>query len=157
MFAKNFKHIVLFIVGVVSVFTLISARQYFKVLPAHGSTSGNLIVFDDQLNQGFINWSWNSVINFNETSHIYSGAKAISFTPSAWGGLYFHTDSGINTTPYQALTFAAKAGTNGESFAVGVYDSNNKLLHSALSLDGYGGQPTSATWKVYNIPLHDMS
>src|SRR5579885_215101 len=298
MLVRSFAYITFLIIGIVVVFSLILARNSFRIQTTHAD-SHNLIVFDDQLAPGFSNWSWNSSVDLTESNTVYSGTKAISFTPGAWGGLYFHssspidltryaslqfamqgndpeknftlifynstnqqlspsislwaypgvtqngwklytipvsavsspisgfalqetsgtggsvsyfdaiqfiaqqtdlsssypiyvnalasgwmnwswnstidfanpllftpargygglylhTDAGIDTTPYASLTFSAKARSDGEAFAVGVYNSSNQLLHEPLSLASYGGQPTSTSWKTYTIPLHDL-
>ncbi len=307
MRVKKLKYIVLFAVGVITVFTLIWTRQFFRLLPAHGSSGSNLIVYDDQLALNFANWSWSSSVNFSNATPVYSGSKSISFTPSAWGGfylhantaidlaqydslqfalqttdpsrnfrlifydtnnnqvksfplsqflainqngwyvytiptaimpstingfalqessgsagpttyldaiqfianhpvqqvnqiytdflargwtnwswngsvnlsdttfpfqgtsdisftptagyggLYLHSDTGIETAPYAVLTFAARASAAAETFSVGLYGINNQLLHSVVSLDQYGGQPNTSYWKTYRIPLADLA
>jgi endoglucanase len=115
-------------------------------------------IYSDSLTSGWGNWSWNSTINFSATNPVYQGSDAISFTPtSSYGGLYIHSDQGIDTTHYQSLTFAARTSGNGQTYSVGLYDPNNQLLHPAIALDGYGGQPVSTSWKIYTIPLSDLN
>lgn len=114
--------------------------------------------YTDSLASGWLNWSWNSNVNFSNSSPVYQGSNAISFTPTAgYGGFYIHSDQGIDTTPYLALTFAAQASGNGQTYAVAVYDSNNQQLHAPIALDNYGGQPVSNSWKVYTIPFSDLN
>lgn len=114
--------------------------------------------YTDALASGWMNWSWNSNINFTNSSPVYQGSNAISYTPTAgYGGFYIHSDQGISTSPYLALTFAARASTNGQTYAVAVYDSNNQQLHAPVALDNYGGQPVSGSWKVYTVPLSDLN
>src|SRR6266568_1891076 len=124
-----------------------------------GSTSNQTAsLYGDSLSSGWINWSWNSNVNFSNSNPVYQGSNAISFTPTGgYGGFYIHSDQGIDTTPYQTLTFTAKANASGQTYAVGVYDSNNQLLHPAIALDSYGGQPVLSAWKVYTIPLQDLN
>ncbi len=122
------------------------------------SSSQTASLYGDSLASGWINWSWNSNVNFGLTSPVYQGSSAVSFTPtSGYGGFYIHSDQGIDTTPYQSLTFAARTSGDGQTYSIGVYDSNNQLLHPAIALDGYGGQPVSSSWKVYTIPLQDLN
>lgn len=115
-------------------------------------------IYSDSLAAGWINWSWNVKTNFTETANPYQGSNFLSFTPtSGYGGLYLHTDQGIDTSAYQAITFAVKASQPGQALGVGIYDTNNQLLHSVLPLDTYGGQPVQDMWKVYTIPLSDLN
>lgn len=115
-------------------------------------------IYSDSLAAGWINWSWNVKTNFTETANPYQGSNFLSFTPtSGYAGLYLHTDQGIDTSAYQAITFAVKASQPGQALGVGIYDTNNQLLHSVLPLDTYGGQPVQDMWKVYTIPLSDLN
>jgi endoglucanase len=116
------------------------------------------LFYTDALASGWVNWSWNSNVNFSNTNPVNQGSNAISFTPTGgYGGLYIHSEQGSDTTPYLALTFAAQASANGQTYAVGVYDTNNQMLHAPIALDTYGGQPVAGSWKVYTIPLSDLN
>lgn len=151
--------------GNAGVATYLSAIQFTGIQPAPtapvntvSATGQSYPIYSDSLAAGWINWSWNSTVNFSVTSPVYQGSDAISFTStSAYGGMYLHTNSGIDTTPYQYVTFAAKANGNGQMYSVGAYDTNNQLMHSALSLNAYGGQPVQNSWKKYTIPLQDLN
>ncbi len=127
-------------------------------LPTTVSTNQTYPIYSDALSTGWINWSWSSSLNFSLTTPVYQGATAASFaTTSGYGGFYLHTDQGIDTTPYQVLTFAAKAGGAGQTYSVTAYDTNNQQTHPLVALDNYGGQPGMDSWKTYNIPLQDLN
>lgn len=120
-------------------------------------STNNYQIYGDNLKSDWTNWSWDSSIQFDSSYPTYEGNNAISFAPAAaWGGLYLHTDAGVDTTPFTTVTFAAKASADGAKFALMAYDGNNQLLNNPLPLDNYGGQPVTSTWKVYAIPLSDL-
>jgi endoglucanase len=156
MIKNNLKILFLFFFGIAVVFVAISQWSTYTS-KAHGQTAPSLVIYDDSLHAGFVNWSWNSNVYTDSTTSVHSGSKAIMFyLTSAWGGLYLHTDAGIDSTPYSTLTFALKAANNSQKYAVIVYDSNNQPTHDPIMLDNYGGQPTT-DWKVYTIPLSDLN
>jgi endoglucanase len=156
MLKNNVKIFSLFFFGIAVVFVTISQWNTYTG-KAHGQTAPSLVLYDDSLHAGFVNWSWNSNVYVDATTSVHSGSKAIMYyQTSGWGGLYLHTDSGIDTTPYATLTFALKAQSDGQKYAVTIYDSNNQITHDPILLDNYGGQP-STTWKVYTIPLSDLN
>lgn len=154
MRVKKLKYIVLFVVGVFAVFTLIWSRQYFRLLPAHGSTSSNLVIFDDQLASNFSNWSWGSSVNLSNSSPVYSGSKSITFTPSAWGGFYVHTDTTIDLTQYASFQFAMQSSDSDKNFTLIFYDTNNQQAKT-LPLSQFSPF-TQNGWNIYTIPTSSL-
>jgi len=135
-----------------------NAQQSAPAASSASSAIQTTMFYIDALTSGWMNWSWNSTVDFNATNPVYKGSHAISFTPTGgYGGLYIHSDQGTSTSSYLALTFAARASADGGKYAVGVYDSNNQMLHAPVTLDSYGGQPVSGSWKVYTVPLSDLN
>lgn len=152
MHSKDFKLITLFLFGLILVFTLIFTRNYFKLLPISASTGGNFVVFDDQLSSNFSNWSWNSSINFNNSSPVYSGNKSIAFSPSAWGGFYLHASTPINVSQYSSLQFAIQTTDKINNFTLYFYDANNKQLTTSYPISQFAGSSENG-WTFYSIPL----
>src|SRR6185437_16619270 len=120
--------IVIFAAGVITVFTLILTRNFFKTNTALGATSQNLVVYADQLSGQIANWSWGSSVNFSNTSPVFSGSNSISFTPSAWGGLYLHTTTPIAPNSYTSLQFAMQSSDSPDNFSLLFYDGSNKQV-----------------------------
>ena len=56
-----------------------------------------LVIYDDQLRNGFVDYSW-AVHSLNQTSRIHAGAAAASFEPDAYKGFYLHRDAGLVVT-----------------------------------------------------------
>lgn len=70
------------------------------------------VVYDDSLAPGWSNWSWNTTVNFNNNSPVYSGSKSIAATLNeAWAGLSLRTDAPVLHTQYYTLTFRVHGGT----------------------------------------------
>ncbi len=78
----------------------------------HGAAAGaaRYTVYNDSLSSGWVDWSWDSTTNYGATAFVYSGTKSIAWTATAaYGGLYMHTNTPINSAPYTSLTFALRA------------------------------------------------
>jgi len=60
------------------------------------------------------NWSWNTTVNFSNTSPVYAGSNSISVKyNSAWAGLSLYNGSGQSTSGYSKLRFYAHGGSSG--------------------------------------------
>jgi len=130
-----------------------------KISFAGGSTSNppSLSIYADGLINGWQNWSWGGSQNFNNSSPVFSGTHSISFVVTgAWGGLYLHNETAINTSSYTTLHFAAQATQSGQKYDVGFYDANNAQIRTVL-LSNYGGDPSVGSFRVYSIPLSDLN
>ena len=77
--------------------------------------SSSNIVFDDQVRNGFADWSWPAPIQI-QTSVVRSGNAAIYFKPDNWAGTFFHRDAGISSSEYTGLEFWIHGGTTGYQF-----------------------------------------
>lgn len=96
-----------------------------------GSSSGSvtpansaLIIFDDQLQNGWLDWSW-ATINKANTNPVSSGSKSISFTLGPYTALYFHHPSPISVGSYASLQFSINGGSVTTNFIqVKLYDTS---------------------------------
>jgi len=130
-----------------------------KVTSFTTSTGGASIpLYEDALSPGWQNWSWGSTENFSDTSQKQQGSNSlkVSYT-SAWGGLFLHNDTPVNTTGHTSLSFAiAGAGSSGQNLQAYVYDSSG-AQRTVKNLAPYiNGGIVSGTWKVVNIPFADL-
>ncbi len=121
------------------------------------ASSSSAILYKGSLVSPWTNWSWNSNVNFNSSTPIYSESSSLLFSPNAWGGLYLHSENGFDTTPYTYFHFVSYGSAQGQKLSVMVYDSNNQPTGGGVSLDNFGGQLTSGQWKAYNIPLSALN
>ncbi len=73
-----------------------------------------LVIYDDQVRTGWLDWSWNTTRSFNNSAPIYSGSNSIALSYSAaWGGLRLHTETPVSTSGYRALRFQVHGGASG--------------------------------------------
>lgn len=114
------------------------------------------VVYGDSLAAGWANWSWSASVNFNQTSGEYSGTAAIQFqTSAAWGALFLHTDSGVQTDSDSRIRFAVKPTQSGQYLSLGLRGDNNAQLVSKR-LSQIGGDPAANAWKLYDVSLSSL-
>src|SRR5512147_1184639 len=73
-----------------------------------GSVSGaeDLTVYGDALSSGWADWSWNTARDLSNSSPVHSGTHSIAVTYNGgWAGLYLHSDSEIDLSGYDQLSF----------------------------------------------------
>lgn len=118
-------------------------------------TGQNLIIYSDALQAGWVDASYNAT-NTQTTTQRYSGTQAIASTMNADGGLDFQSISGQSTTNYIAIRFALRASQTNQQYEVYADATYGQPLREPVSLNNYGGQPTTTEWRVYTIPLADL-
>lgn len=116
------------------------------------------ILYADSLAIDWVNWSWDSEINFSNSNQSYDGLNSISLRATrAWGGLYLHNDIGISTIPYTNLNFTGKATQTGQKYALVLFDINNQPISSPKPLDNFGAGLSPNNWTFYSIPLTSLN
>lgn len=103
-------------------------------------------IYVNSLGQGWVDWSWGGSVSMG---------SSISFNSSAWGGLYLHSDSGVDTVQYSHITFSAKGSQDNQKFKILIYDQNNNFI-SQVDLSDYG-ELSSGSFKTYNISLSNLN
>jgi hypothetical protein len=139
---------------------LVLPMSIFMVQYAQGvqgaSSSIKYPIYEGSLAPGWVNWSWMSRVNLANPSPVYAGTPSIAFTPTQIGaGLYLHTNTVVDISPYTFLHFAARASRTGQDYNVMLYDGANHGLPK-VRLAHYGGNPVRGSWKVYTLPLSDL-
>jgi len=102
---------------------------------ASAKPTADRVVYADSLASGWSNWSWNTTVNFNNTSPVFGGSKSIAATLNqAWAGLSLRTDTPVLPSQHYTLTLRVHGGVgspkqlrfyvqeNDASGAVGQYD-----------------------------------
>jgi hypothetical protein len=115
------------------------------------------IIYEDSLAPGWKNCSWGSKINFANTSPRYSGERSISFAATrSRSALCLYTETALPTTSYSYLRFAAQASRGGQEYRVGLFERSN---HRGADVQPatFNINPPAGTWKMYTIPLLDLS
>ena len=116
-------------------------------------------IYDEGLAPGVLDWSWDSLNNFSDTTYPYVGSKDINWTNTVgWGGLDLGFNNNIDTHGYQTLSFAMRGTQDGQAVDVQMYDPNSNALGPEVNIAPYGGgNPDGNGYKIYNIPLSDLS
>jgi hypothetical protein len=68
-------------------------------------------VYGDALATDWANWSWSATIDFNGTSPVRVGTRAINVTYQGWGGLSLRKGTAQGTAGYTALKLWVHGGT----------------------------------------------
>lgn len=111
-------------------------------------------VYGDATAQGWTNCSWDVGVDFGSAGQVYSGSRAIALTVMrSGGGLCLFAGDALDTSAYTTLHFAARAGQSGQRYQVFIYGADGQPTGGWVSLSSQGGDPTTAGWTVYNIPL----
>lgn len=123
------------------------------------SNGGTVPIYQDALAPGWQNWSWGSTEDFSDISQVFAGTKSIKVTyTSAWGGMFLHSDTPINTTGKTSLTFAvAGSGASGQSLQVFMFDSAGTKLAVVNIAPYMTGGITAGSFKMVTIPLADLN
>jgi hypothetical protein len=73
-----------------------------------------LSIYDDALNTGWQDWSWNTTVNLNNSAPVHGGSHSVAATYlKAWAGLYLHADPAVNLAGYDTLRFYIHGGSAG--------------------------------------------
>lgn len=92
-----------------------------------------LAVYDDQLRNGFANWSW-AANDLAQGGTVRSGRSAISFEPDGWSGLFLHRDEGIDTAFFDALELWVHGGAaGGQNLRIALVAGGDPAGEGALS------------------------
>ncbi len=111
-----------------------------------------LAVYDDQLENGFDNWSW-AANNLAQSAVVHSGRSAISFEPDGWSGFFLHRDAGIDTAVYDALELWIDGGpAGGQSLSIAFVTGGSPVGQAALAGFVPGGR-LPAGWVKVRVPF----
>lgn len=103
------------------------------------------LIYDESLATDWTDWSWDSVVNYSNTSNTLSGSKSIALTyNAAWAGFKLHANTPVSTSGYSILRFRARGGTN-----------NTLLLGININASTYAYYVTAYAneWVQIDVPL----
>jgi hypothetical protein len=109
-------------------------------------TAKSVTIYADSVVSGWQDWSWSATHSFTNTSPVQSGSASISLTiTSAWGALYLHNDSGLNTSGYNQIEFYINGGSTGGQ--------NLWVIVNGNTGSPYSVTPTKNAWTKVVVPL----
>jgi hypothetical protein len=116
-------------------------------------------IYSDSLASGWSDWSWNTDVNWQNSANPHTGSHDIAATfTQGWDAVSAHSDSQIDTTPFDLLQFWINGGsTGGQSLTVYFEDSGNSL-GEPVNISPYvtGHSIAANTWKEVQIPLSEL-
>jgi hypothetical protein len=108
-----------------------------------------LPIYNDNLINGFQDWSWASD-DLENTSPVYSGSASIAVSGSAWEALALHQNN-FSTSIYSNLSFWIDGGSGGGQIinVIGVTNENGASVYTLPALP-------QNQWVQYIIPLSEL-
>jgi hypothetical protein len=115
----------------------------------------DLVVYDDQLENGFQDWSW-ATRNLNFTAQHHSGTASIQMAPDNWEGLYFHSDATYRVTDYLDLHLWVKGETMGGQQIRFYIQLAGVTLAQGLLADHVAGGISGSQWRQAVLSFADL-
>ena len=135
----------------------VSRRLFLAALGVAGVAGGSLaragdlphplVAFDDELKNGFQNWSWAKT----QLSVPAGNGKAIRVEGDPWSALVLHHDA-FSTEGYTKLTFVINGGKDGGQGLMIKATAGGKMIDANYTI-----QPKAKTWAVVEVPLKDLN
>ncbi len=114
-----------------------------------------LAVYDELLQNGFLDFSW-GVVDFNATTNPHAGNKAILFTAHSFQGLSFARPAqAVSVADYPELRFWIRGDAGGENFNFSLQ--SGATLHADVPLDPFitGGAVASGVYREVRVRFAD--
>ncbi|HYG61509.1 MAG TPA: glycoside hydrolase family 44 protein [Thermoanaerobaculia bacterium] len=127
------------------------------LLGAHPAAAAPLMAYDDQLRNGFSDWSW-ATRSMAQTAVVRTGTAAISFEPDGWAGLFFHRDLGIDTGAYEAVElWVHGSAPGGQNVRIALTSGGDPVGNDA-PLAGFvtGGAIPAGQWARALVPFASL-
>ncbi len=111
----------------------------------------NGVIYDDALGAGWNNYSWNTLIDFDNSSPVRVGSRSMSVRYEAgYVGLYLDTNTPLPTETFSMFGFWIHGGFGGQTIRVTLLDENDEWQTP------YAITPTANSWTYYEIPISEL-
>jgi hypothetical protein len=117
------------------------------ILPALAQTTSPFVAYDDELKNGWQNWSWAKV----QFAAPVGGAKPIKVEGEPWSGLALHHDA-FSSAPFTKVSFYINGGMEGGQSLTVKAMADGKPMEA-----GYTIQLKAKTWAVVEVPLKELA
>ncbi len=115
---------------------------------AEAAEPGAYVLYDDQIRNGFGNWSWTAV----DTAHgetVSSGSAAVAVDATPWAAFYIGRNDDQPLPAAGTLRFDLHGGQSSSEIGVRMVSSSGDGQSLPL-------QPSAGAWKSYEIDLADL-
>ncbi|MCR8630003.1 glycoside hydrolase family 44 protein [Paenibacillus radicis (ex Xue et al. 2023)] len=113
------------------------------------------IVYDDELQNNYANWSWGTV-ELNERDVVHSGNRSIRFLPRWWQGVYLDHDEDYEVKDYYGFEFYIHGGDDGRQKIRFVVQDMNSILGSVVLNDIMPRGIEAGKWNKVTVRLADL-
>ena len=129
-------------------FRVVIGAIYLARLASSAMASDNLLIYSDQLNNGWGDWGW--VTHYNTNSPVHSGSNAMVFAATGGYQAWWLKHDPINTSLYTNLSLWVNGGAiGGQYFGINAEQDGSELNRVSLAA------PTNG-WQQYVIPLASL-
>lgn len=112
----------------------------------------DLAVYDDDLADGWADWSWQSTRDFAATATVHAGARAVAVTADAgWSGFSLRAPAPLPAGDYTALAFWVYGGVGGNPISVYFQATDDGPALARATLTAPAGQ-----WTEVILPLSSL-
>src|SRR5258708_2121659 len=117
------------------------------------SLAQNLTVYDDSLENGWSDGSYNITLNYVNPSPVHSGSDSISATiNAAYGGIQLN-HSKMTNSAYDSISFWLNGGTSGGQRLQMYANLSTGTQSARYALNS----PLANTWEQYTVPLSALA
>jgi len=110
------------------------------------------IIYDDALQNGWMNWGW-ATLDYNNTTPVHSGSKSVSVTiVNSSGQAIYIAHSAFDTSAYANLVFWINGGPTGGQQLL-VQGHANGVARTSTNLPALAA---NNTWQQFTIPLASL-
>lgn len=114
-----------------------------------------LVVYDDQLRNGFVDWGW-ATYDLGWTGQVHSAPNAIRLEPDAWEALYLHRDASFDFADYLELRLWVRSETGAPAVRLVLLSAGTEVASAPLAGFVPGGV-SSSEWREAVVPLASLS
>jgi len=120
------------------------------------NTTGALAIYNETLEDPWINTSWSSNIDFNSSERTFNGQNAIKVQQSPWGSLSLRSGDwgapeAFNASDFSTLRFAIYPSSQSVSLNISLRNSNGDDFPTVQK------NVTANNWSVIEIPTEELN
>ncbi len=117
------------------------------------SAHADLVVYDDSLENGFIDYSYGGGSNFATAAPVHGGSKSIALTGNSFNALsFFHGTGSLASASYPMLKVWINGGSvGGQQFTLVLENGGGIVAQAALNAYLPAGGPAANAWQLATI------
>lgn len=121
------------------------------VMSSAAFAQDNLVIYDDQLQSGWLNWSW-GIHNSDSTDYVHSGTKSFALRIGEPGHALCFWHQALSAVPYKSVRFWINGGATGGQVVYAQAQTFSGGYHTAVPL----APLPKNEWVEYNISFEQL-